>query len=274
MLRLAVRGWWCRRRTTVPGTHRGRTDTARGRWPARGCSTPPGRPRAWQCRPPPAAPLPPSWRSERTRGALLSSERLRVESKPEARAPKVITRSKRMWLFLSGSDRRLWGVRRGDAGDGRPILLLITMRLPYRASARAWPTVEHADLIAVLTSPRVGPKAAHRRLTPCRERHGCLSAVTTPGAARPSATPADQPSPPLWNNSTLGYPHNFPWSPSHRWPMFTRLRRGSAGTVARPAWQSRDFDGISCGARELAGADGKQGFRAGRYRCLSVRLAR
>jgi hypothetical protein len=32
---------------------RGRTGTARDRWPARACSTPPALPRAWRCRPPP-----------------------------------------------------------------------------------------------------------------------------------------------------------------------------------------------------------------------------
>ena len=53
MLRPAAPSWWHRRRTTGPGTHRGRTDTARGRWPARGCNTPPARPRAWRYRPPP-----------------------------------------------------------------------------------------------------------------------------------------------------------------------------------------------------------------------------
>ena len=53
MLRPPAPGCWRRRRTTGLGTHRGRTDTARGRWPARGCSRPPGPPRAWRCRPPP-----------------------------------------------------------------------------------------------------------------------------------------------------------------------------------------------------------------------------
>src|SRR4029453_18994218 len=43
----------------------GRTDTARGRWPARGCSTPPAPPTAWRCRPPPAAASRLCWR-ERT----------------------------------------------------------------------------------------------------------------------------------------------------------------------------------------------------------------
>jgi hypothetical protein len=59
MLRLPARGWWRRCRTSGLGTHRGRTDTARGQWPARGCSRPPARPRAWRCRPPPCRCLPP-----------------------------------------------------------------------------------------------------------------------------------------------------------------------------------------------------------------------
>ena len=35
----AAPGCWRRRRTTGLGTHRGRTDTARGQWPAPGCNT-------------------------------------------------------------------------------------------------------------------------------------------------------------------------------------------------------------------------------------------
>jgi hypothetical protein len=57
---LQPKGCWRRRRTTDLGTHRGQTDTARGRWPARGCSTPPAPPRVWRCRPPPAVPSPPA----------------------------------------------------------------------------------------------------------------------------------------------------------------------------------------------------------------------
>jgi hypothetical protein len=45
MLRPPALGCRRRRRTTGPGTRRGRTDTAGGRWPARGCSRPPGPPR-------------------------------------------------------------------------------------------------------------------------------------------------------------------------------------------------------------------------------------
>jgi hypothetical protein len=72
MLRPAAQGCWRRRRTTGPGTRRGRTGTVRGRWPARGCSTPPGRPRVWRCRPPPRLLLPAFvGASERTLGALL-----------------------------------------------------------------------------------------------------------------------------------------------------------------------------------------------------------
>ena len=60
MLRPAALGRGRQRRTTGLGTRRGQTGTARGRWPAPGCSTPPALPRAWRCRPPPAAPSPPS----------------------------------------------------------------------------------------------------------------------------------------------------------------------------------------------------------------------
>jgi hypothetical protein len=58
MLRPPAPGWWRRRRTSGPGTPRGRTDTLRGRWPARGCNTPPGLPTASRCRPPPRSSLP------------------------------------------------------------------------------------------------------------------------------------------------------------------------------------------------------------------------
>jgi len=77
MLRPLSRARWRRRRTTAPGTPRGRTDTARGRWPAHGCNTPPAPPTAWQCRPPPRR-SPPAFvgASERTPGALLSSEKI------------------------------------------------------------------------------------------------------------------------------------------------------------------------------------------------------
>ena len=60
MLRPAGPGWWRRRRTSGLGTRRGQTGTVRGRWPAPGCNTPPGPPRAWRCRHHPAAPSPPS----------------------------------------------------------------------------------------------------------------------------------------------------------------------------------------------------------------------
>jgi hypothetical protein len=68
-------GRWRRRRTSGPGTHRGQTDTPRGRWPAHGCNTPSAPPTTWRCRPPPR-PLPSRlrWRERRTRGALLSSD--------------------------------------------------------------------------------------------------------------------------------------------------------------------------------------------------------
>jgi Single-strand binding protein family len=59
------------------GTPRGRTDTARGRWPAREGSSPPAPPRAWRCRPPPyCCLLAAVGASERTRGALLSSDHM------------------------------------------------------------------------------------------------------------------------------------------------------------------------------------------------------
>ena len=58
MLRPPAPGCWRRRRTTGLDSRRGQTDTARGRWPARGCNTPPGPPTAWRCRPPPALLLP------------------------------------------------------------------------------------------------------------------------------------------------------------------------------------------------------------------------
>ena len=48
-----IHQWMLQRRTAVPGTRRGRTSTARDRWPARGCSRPPAPPTAWRCRPPP-----------------------------------------------------------------------------------------------------------------------------------------------------------------------------------------------------------------------------
>jgi epoxide hydrolase 4 len=37
MIRLPARGWWRRRPTSGPDSRRGRTGTARGRWPAHGC---------------------------------------------------------------------------------------------------------------------------------------------------------------------------------------------------------------------------------------------
>ena len=63
-------------RTSGPGTHRGRAGTARGRWPAPGCSTPP-RPAdslAMSATTPPLSPV--VGVSERTRGALLVSEKV------------------------------------------------------------------------------------------------------------------------------------------------------------------------------------------------------
>jgi hypothetical protein len=109
MLRPAARGRWRRRRTSGPGTHRGRIGTVRGRWPARGCNTPPGRPRVWRCRPPPRR-FPPALvgASERTPGALLSSENgleMRVSRKQacERRLPGVrgcgyfVVRRDRQW---------------------------------------------------------------------------------------------------------------------------------------------------------------------------------
>jgi hypothetical protein len=60
MLRPPAPRRWRRRHTTGLGTHRGQTGTLRGRWPARGCNTPPGPPRAWRCRPPRRLLLPPA----------------------------------------------------------------------------------------------------------------------------------------------------------------------------------------------------------------------
>jgi hypothetical protein len=59
MLRPAAPAIRRRRRTTGLGTHRGQTDTPRGRRPAHGCNTPPVPPTAWRCRPPLGC-LPPS----------------------------------------------------------------------------------------------------------------------------------------------------------------------------------------------------------------------
>ena len=111
MLRPPARGWWRRRRTSGPGTRRGRTDTARGRWPAHGCSRPPGPPTAWRCRPPPRrSPPRHRWRQQRTPGALLSSENgleMRVGRKQvcDRRLREVRGRG----YFLVRSDRQLWG---------------------------------------------------------------------------------------------------------------------------------------------------------------------
>ena len=60
MLRPAALRRWRRRRPSGLRIRRGRTGTPRGRPPARGCSTPPGRLRAWRCRPPPCRPSSPS----------------------------------------------------------------------------------------------------------------------------------------------------------------------------------------------------------------------
>jgi hypothetical protein len=63
----------CRRRrsTTVLGTRRGPTGTPRGRWPARGCSTPPPYREHGDVGHHPPLPSRRRWRQERTLGALL-----------------------------------------------------------------------------------------------------------------------------------------------------------------------------------------------------------
>jgi hypothetical protein len=60
MLRPAAPARWRRRRTSGPGTRRGRTDTLRGSRRARGCSRPPAPPTTWRYRPPLRLLLPPS----------------------------------------------------------------------------------------------------------------------------------------------------------------------------------------------------------------------
>jgi hypothetical protein len=112
MLRPASPARLNRRRTSGLGTRRGRTDTADGRWPARGCSTPPAPPRAWRYRPPPAAALPLRWR-ERTHPWCIAVLRkwFGDESRPEVGVRKAIARSKRTWIFLGEKRSAIVGSR-------------------------------------------------------------------------------------------------------------------------------------------------------------------
>jgi hypothetical protein len=109
---LQPKGCWRRRRTTDLGTHRGQTDTARGRWPARGCSTPPAPPRAWRCRPPPRR-FPPAFVGASNAPLVHCSPRKMVwdESRPEASVRQAITRSTRMWRFLGEKRSAIVGSR-------------------------------------------------------------------------------------------------------------------------------------------------------------------
>jgi hypothetical protein len=73
-------------RTNGLATRRGQTDTPGGRWPARGCSTPPDPRPAWPRPPPPCRCLLAAvGASKRTRGALLSSDDCGSSVEPAAK---------------------------------------------------------------------------------------------------------------------------------------------------------------------------------------------